>query len=107
VQALPSLQLEPLALGGFEQVPVSGSQVPATWHWSLAVQTIGSPSLHARLPGSQLSTPLQALPSSQFAPTSQQPSSPMGQGGSARTTLEQRSSAKGTTGNTARMIKKL
>ena len=32
VQALPSLQDDPLALFGFEQTPVEGLQVPATWH---------------------------------------------------------------------------
>jgi hypothetical protein len=32
VQALPSLQAEPSAFAGFEQVPVAGSQTPATWH---------------------------------------------------------------------------
>jgi hypothetical protein len=32
VQALPSLQVVPLAAFGFEQVPVFGSQTPATWH---------------------------------------------------------------------------
>ena len=39
VQALPSLHAVPLGLAGFEQAPVAGSQVPAVWHWSLAVQT--------------------------------------------------------------------
>jgi hypothetical protein len=28
---------------GFEHVPVVGSQVPAAWHWSLAVHVIGVP----------------------------------------------------------------
>jgi hypothetical protein len=37
VQVLPSLQAEPSALVGFEH-PVAGSHVPATWHWSEAVQ---------------------------------------------------------------------
>jgi hypothetical protein len=32
VQALPSLQVEPSPLAGFEQAPFAGSQVPATWH---------------------------------------------------------------------------
>src|SRR5262249_44279862 len=40
-QALPSLQVEPSALLGLEQVPVAVLQVPAVWHWSLAVQTTG------------------------------------------------------------------
>jgi hypothetical protein len=30
VQALPSLQVEPSPLAGFEQAPLVGSQVPAT-----------------------------------------------------------------------------
>ena len=40
VHALPSLHVVPFATGGFEQ-PKTGSQVPATWHWSSAVQVIG------------------------------------------------------------------
>src|SRR5438132_962729 len=32
VQASPSLQAVPFGLAGLEQVPVAGSQVPATWH---------------------------------------------------------------------------
>jgi hypothetical protein len=32
VQALPSLQLVPFAIGGFEHAPVDGSHTPATWH---------------------------------------------------------------------------
>ena len=43
VQALPSLQAVPFAAGGFEQRPVPVSHVPATWHWSDAVQTTGAP----------------------------------------------------------------
>ena len=41
VQALPSLQVVPFEAFGFEQVPVPGLHVPATWHWSLAVQVTG------------------------------------------------------------------
>jgi hypothetical protein len=41
VHAFPSLQLVPLAALGFEQLPVLGLHVPATWHWSLAVQVTG------------------------------------------------------------------
>jgi hypothetical protein len=37
VHAFPSLHVAPLAAAGFEQVPLVGSQVPATWHWSVAV----------------------------------------------------------------------
>ena len=36
----------PSAAFGFEQTPVAGSQVPATWHWSGAVQTTGLPPVH-------------------------------------------------------------
>src|SRR3989442_281822 len=32
VQPSPSLQVEPSALFGLEQVPVAGSQVPTSWH---------------------------------------------------------------------------
>jgi hypothetical protein len=32
VQALPSLHVVPLGAFGFEQVPVAGLHVPATWH---------------------------------------------------------------------------
>ena len=43
VQALPSLQIVPLATGGFEQVAVAGLQVPAAWHWSWAVHATAVP----------------------------------------------------------------
>jgi hypothetical protein len=32
VQALPSVQAVPLGAAGFEQTPVPGLQLPATWH---------------------------------------------------------------------------
>ena len=41
VQALPSLQVVPLATAGVEHVPVLGLQAPIPWHWSLAVQVTG------------------------------------------------------------------
>src|SRR5437879_13840203 len=63
VQALPSLQALPLAFAGFEHVPVAGSQVPAVWHWSEAVQTTGLLPVHTPL--WQVSVWVQALPSSQ------------------------------------------
>jgi hypothetical protein len=47
VQALLSLQAVPLALFGLLHLPVPASHVPATWHWSLAVQVTGLPALHA------------------------------------------------------------
>src|SRR5947208_2227668 len=66
VQALPSLQLVPLATGGgFGQVPVAGLQVAASWHWSSAVQATGVPE-HA--PARQISPVVQALPSLQLVP---------------------------------------
>src|SRR2546428_345644 len=61
VHALPSLHAEPLALAGFEQVPVPVSRVPATWHWSEAVQTTGLLPVHAPL--WQVSLCVHALPS--------------------------------------------
>jgi hypothetical protein len=47
VQALPSLQVVPFNAVGFEQTPVDGLQVPATWHSSLAVQVTGFDPTHA------------------------------------------------------------
>jgi hypothetical protein len=41
VQALPSLQPVPLGFEGLEQTPFNVLHVPATWHWSLAVQVTG------------------------------------------------------------------
>jgi len=32
VQTLPSLQADPFALFGLEQIPVEGAHVPAVWH---------------------------------------------------------------------------
>ena len=66
VQASPSLQLAPSAFGGFEQVPVPGSHVPAVWHWSLAVQTTGFELVHA--PDWQVSVCVHPFASSQLDP---------------------------------------
>jgi hypothetical protein len=41
VQGLPSLQVVPFGSAGLEHAPDFGSQVPAAWHGSLAVQTTG------------------------------------------------------------------
>jgi hypothetical protein len=41
VQTLPSLHTVPSGFAGSEHVPVAGLQVPAVWHWSLAVQSTG------------------------------------------------------------------
>jgi hypothetical protein len=42
VQAFPSLHDALFAFCGFEQVPVDGSQLPTSWHWSSAVHTVGN-----------------------------------------------------------------
>ena len=49
VLPLPSLQVEPSILTGFEQVPVLESQVPAVWHWSLAAHTTAFLPVHTPL----------------------------------------------------------
>jgi hypothetical protein len=41
--AFPSLHDVPFAAGGFEHVPVAGSQVPGRWHWSLALHVMALP----------------------------------------------------------------
>jgi hypothetical protein len=66
VQALPSLQAVPSARVGFEHWPELGSQVPAEWHWSDAVQVTGLPAAH--VPLWHVSTWVQALPSLHAVP---------------------------------------
>jgi len=66
VQALPSLQAVPFAAAGFEQAPLVGSQVPATWHSSDAAQVTGFPPVQT--PAWQASVWVQALPSLQAVP---------------------------------------
>ena len=66
VQALPSSQLVPSDLAGLEHAPVVGLQVPASWHWSGAVQTTGLAPVHA--PAWQVSLRVHALPSSHVVP---------------------------------------
>src|SRR5438132_1284968 len=61
VQASPSLHGVPLVAVGVEQLPVAGLHVPATWHWSRAVQVTGL--LPTQLPLWQVSVCVQALPS--------------------------------------------
>jgi hypothetical protein len=46
VHAFPSEQAVPFGAVGFEQVPVPGLHVPATWHWSLALQVTGFEPVH-------------------------------------------------------------
>src|SRR2546425_1148874 len=67
VQASPSLQALPFPLSGLEQRPFAGSQTPATWHWSRAVQTTGLAPTQA--PAWQVSFWLQASPSLQVLPS--------------------------------------
>jgi hypothetical protein len=52
---------------GLLQAPVEGLQVPATWHWSEAVHWIGLEPTHT--PDWHVSVCVQALPSSQAAPS--------------------------------------
>jgi len=66
VQALPSLQAVPFATAGLEQVPVAGLQVPAVWHWSIAVHVTGLAPRHA--PAWHASVCVHALPSSHAVP---------------------------------------
>jgi hypothetical protein len=67
VQALPSLQAEPFGFAGFEQVPVAGLHIPTSWHWSLAVQTMGVPATQVPV-ALHVSAPLHALLSEQLVP---------------------------------------
>jgi len=65
VHALPSLQLVPFVAVGFEHCPVEGSQVPAEWHWSCALQETAVP---PHVPFVHTSPVVQALPSEQLVP---------------------------------------
>src|SRR2546425_1230076 len=61
VQALASLQVVPFVAVGVEQLPVAGLHVPATWHWSRAVQVPGFFFLMIRLPPRSTLFPSSAL----------------------------------------------
>ena len=67
VQTSPSLHAVPSGLAGFEQTPVAGLQLPAAWHWSLAVQVTAPPP--TQVPAWQLSACVQALPSLHAVPS--------------------------------------
>src|SRR5205823_3003772 len=67
VQALPSLHAVPLLAFGLEHWPVAVLQVPATWHWSEAVQTTGLEPV--QVPLWQVSVCVQALPSLHAVPS--------------------------------------
>jgi len=66
VQGLPSLHDAPSAFAGFEHAPVAGLHVPASWHWSDAVQATGL--APAQVPAWQASDCVHALPSLQALP---------------------------------------
>jgi len=69
VQASPSVQAEPSALAGFEQVPVAGLQTPTLWHWSDAVHvTPAHKSAPPQTPLVQTSEVVNGLPSSHAVP---------------------------------------
>ena len=57
----------PSAAGGWEQVPLAGSQVPTLWQPSWTAQVTAVPALQT--PPRQLSMPLHLLPSSQLTPS--------------------------------------
>src|SRR5262249_14920283 len=67
LQKSPSLHAVPSPAAGLLQTPVAGSQVPATWHESSAVQTTGVPGWH--VPVRHVSPPWRGLPSRQWAST--------------------------------------
>src|SRR2546426_9411637 len=63
VQTLLSSQGKPSTWFGFEHMPVTGLQRPATWHWSWAMHVTGFMPLHT--PVWQVSVCVQASPSLQ------------------------------------------
>jgi hypothetical protein len=65
-QTLGEVQVVPFGAVGFEQVPLVGSQVPATWHESEAVHTTGFAPV--QMPAWQVSVRVQALPSLHVLP---------------------------------------
>src|SRR6185437_16006268 len=67
VQALPSLQTVPSGFAGYQHIPVTALQVPASWHWSLAAQITGFPPVHTPL--WHVSVWVQALPSLHAVPS--------------------------------------
>src|SRR5712691_3971322 len=67
VQASLSVQALPFGFSGLEQMPLAGSQTPATWHWSRAAQTTGF--VPTQAPAWQVSVWVQASPSVQAEPS--------------------------------------
>jgi hypothetical protein len=66
VHALPSSQVAPLALVGFEQTPVLALHAPTSWHWSWATQVTKLEPRHT--PAWHVSLREQAFPSLHEAP---------------------------------------
>ena len=66
-QRLPLEQAVPSGFRWYVHCPVAALQVPASWHWLLAVQTTGVPAAHVP-EASQTSSPLQAFSSAQLVP---------------------------------------
>jgi hypothetical protein len=67
VHALPSLQVAPSFFTGFVQAPVAGSQVPLSWHWSLAAHIFVVPPAH--MPLMQASPVVHGFPSLHVLPS--------------------------------------
>jgi len=67
VHAFPSSQTVPSGFVPPEQTPVAGSQTPAVWHWSPALQTTGAPPV--QVPAWQVSLCVHAFPSSHAIPS--------------------------------------
>src|SRR5437867_1825743 len=67
VRVSPASQAVPSGFAGFEHWPLAGSQAPAVWHWSWAVQTTGL--VPVQPPPWQVSVWVQASPSLQAAPS--------------------------------------
>src|SRR5688572_22553448 len=67
VQALASLQGVLSDFAGLEHLPVAASQVPASWHWSLAGQVIGFAPV--QVPAWQVSVCVHKLLSTQAVPS--------------------------------------
>jgi len=67
VQASPSVQALPSGFAGFEQTPVDGLHVPATWHWSGAGHVTGF--VPVQVPAWHVSVCVQASPSVHALPS--------------------------------------
>jgi hypothetical protein len=67
VQPLPSLHVAPSAFSGFEHAPVTGLQVPTSWHWLCATQTTGC--VPTQTPAMHMSTFVHAVPSLHAVPS--------------------------------------